>query len=668
MTSELKWRFSPKRPADKTRDPVAGEFFASDAIKDAGEALVREAIQNSLDARRDRLNGKAVVRIYLSGETGALAPAVHQKWFDTAWPHYEAPNNGLLPNAVKKDAPCRFLVFEDFETTGLEGDREQYEQKEGAKNPFFYFFRAEGATEKHEATLGRWGIGKQVFPRSSKAQTFFGYTETKEGGFLMGGCILQHHTVSGVTYKPDGFFGLAKDIAGDALTIPTPDKTVLDQFRNDYKIDRKPGQHGLSVVVPWLDEAEGVEKVFDKNTLALAVIEDYFAPILEGRLEATIVDPDGSMVISAANYKPTLDQLELSANDKRKREIRRLRAHIELAEAARTPIKMFELPPCHWQKATWTDEMVSENMAKEVRELLLKGDVVGATATVTVRPSNGTPSVAKFNCYLKKAEQMNEKPCHIRENLIISDVESSRLAGFAGLIRIDPGPLAELLADSENPAHTEWQKSARKFKGKYTYGGLAIDFASNFALEFIRRVYSNSKQLDRKLLVDLFSDTGPDEVSDPPDSKKDDKRTAKTKNQKTEKDEISLPPDAIPPSPPRPSVRLGELSGGFTITAGPTPPPMGAKVKVRVAYETSKGDPFKSYRPHDFRLETSDFDCKLVGCNEVERKNNTLSIEVVEPEKFAAQVRGFDANRDLIVKTTLQLKSPGDGEEETSEN
>lgn len=667
MTNELKWRFSPKRPSDKTRDPVAGEFFSSDAIKDAGEALVREAIQNSLDARRERPNGKAVVRIFLSGEEGALAPAAHDRWFSTAWSHYEAPQNGLLPNTMKKDASCRFLVFEDFETTGLEGDREQYEQVLGVKNPFFYFFRAEGATEKKEDTLGRWGIGKQVFPRSSKAQTFFGYTETKEGGYLMGGCILRHHRIAGVTYKPDGFFGLSKAISDDELTIPTSDAETLKQFRADFKIERKPQQSGLSVVVPWLDEAEGDEKVFDKHTLALAVIEDYFAPILEGRLEVTIVDPNGSMIVSSTNYNPTLDQLELGANDRRKKEIRRVRAFIQLAEAARTPLKSFELPACNPQRAVWSEEMVTEKMAKEVREQLATGTVVAITALLTVRPKQGQASAVKFNCYLRKAEQLNEKPCHIRENLIISDVESSRLAGFVGLIRIDPGPLAELLADSENPSHTEWQKSARNFKDKYTYGGVVIDFVSNFATEFIRRVHSNSKQLDRKLLIDLFSDSGPDEATEPPDTKNPDKKTQKKKEEKNENIENEPLPDLPEPKAQRPSVRVSDLSDGFAVTPGPTPPPIGARVVVRVAYETSKGDAFKSYRLHDFKLQSGDFQLEYLGCQEVEKNDNALTLKVLNPDSFVARVRGFDTNRDLIVKTTLQLQISSNGSDEAQE-
>ena len=662
MTSSLKWRFSPKRPSDKTRDPVAGEFFSSDAIKDAGEALVREAIQNSLDARVDRINGKARVRIYISGDQQEALPSkAHEFWFSSIWQHYGAPKNGLRPKSFARDQACRFLVFEDFETTGLVGDREQYEQIDGQANPFFFFFRAEGATEKDKNRLGRWGIGKQVFPRASRAQTFFGYTETSEGGFLMGGSILKHHVVDQTTYKPDGFFGLAQSVDRDELTVPTSAQDVLERFRTDFRIERKPGQHGLSVVVPWLDETEGDEaRVFDRDKLGLAVIKHYFAPILEGRLEVELVDPNGSLRISAANYYATLTQLELGVPDNRKREIRRVRSHIELAEAARTDLAAFKLSPCSPSRAAWSDEMVTESLAKEVRETLATGNPVAIEASLTVRPKASAEVPSSFMCYIKREDQFQEKPCHIREDLIISDVEASRVSGFSCLIRVSPGPLAELLGDSENPSHTEWQKSSRNFKDRYIYGGMAIDFVSNFASEFIRRVHSNSTKLDRNLLIDLFSDSGPEDAPE------------RLEKGRPKKPANGIPdPGGVVPTPPEPpdaalpSVRVTQLDDGFTLTSGSTAPIEGSSVRVSVAYETTKGNPFKAYRPYDFVLQSAPIQIDLQGCTQEECKENILKITVLTAEDFRAQVRGFDINRDLVVRTYL-LNPPAAtlGEEE----
>jgi len=68
-----RWYFNQPKPGDKNREPVLGQFFATDAITNPAEALVREGIQNSLDAGSHSL---VRISIYASGQEGALsAPA-----------------------------------------------------------------------------------------------------------------------------------------------------------------------------------------------------------------------------------------------------------------------------------------------------------------------------------------------------------------------------------------------------------------------------------------------------------------------------------------------------------------------------------------------------------------------------------------------------------------
>ncbi len=64
------WHCRPKSAGEKERNPVTGEYFDEESIDQPAQALVREAIQNILDARA---NGDAVtVRFYISGVAGAL--------------------------------------------------------------------------------------------------------------------------------------------------------------------------------------------------------------------------------------------------------------------------------------------------------------------------------------------------------------------------------------------------------------------------------------------------------------------------------------------------------------------------------------------------------------------------------------------------------------------
>ena len=124
------WRFSEIRPGDKTREPIQGEFFSSDAIGRYGEALVREGIQNALDAA---IPGESVhVRIFVSGPSFGVPDDTLDEYFDGIWEHIGASGNGLTdpPNSTEV---CPFIAFEDFGTIGLQGNVEQYFPVEGER-------------------------------------------------------------------------------------------------------------------------------------------------------------------------------------------------------------------------------------------------------------------------------------------------------------------------------------------------------------------------------------------------------------------------------------------------------------------------------------------------------------------------------------------------------
>src|SRR5262245_6385451 len=146
-----KWFFKKLRPGDTTREPIQGEFFANEAISNSAEALVREGIQNTLDAR---WNGQpASVRIRISGTERSLPTEKTTPYVDGIWPHLQAKKNGLH-EPLAATAPCLYLLFEDFGTTGLEGNPGQWRKEEGVKNAFFNFFRAEGHSDKEETDRG----------------------------------------------------------------------------------------------------------------------------------------------------------------------------------------------------------------------------------------------------------------------------------------------------------------------------------------------------------------------------------------------------------------------------------------------------------------------------------------------------------------------------------
>ena len=148
------WYYKQLQEGDTVRDPIQGEFFATEAIENSADALIREGIQNSLDARRKTSNtpwGREVlkIRISVSGESKAISPDDADQFLNGNWEHLESNGNGLQISPERNQA-CTYLTFEDFGTTGLNGDPSQWRKVSGSENRFFNFFRAEGVNYEND--------------------------------------------------------------------------------------------------------------------------------------------------------------------------------------------------------------------------------------------------------------------------------------------------------------------------------------------------------------------------------------------------------------------------------------------------------------------------------------------------------------------------------------
>jgi hypothetical protein len=162
----LGWMFREMARGEVNVDPIQSEFFTTEAIDGQAEAIVREAVQNSLDAGTTGTKVRVCFRI--SDEKDSLDSSTHQFFFKGLELHLSAPDVGLAkrPDSHEKVA---FLTIEDFGTRGLWGDPSQSADEKDERNDFYYFWRNVGRSRKGETDLGRWGLGKNVFPATSRA-------------------------------------------------------------------------------------------------------------------------------------------------------------------------------------------------------------------------------------------------------------------------------------------------------------------------------------------------------------------------------------------------------------------------------------------------------------------------------------------------------------------
>lgn len=62
------WKFRLKLRSELQSDPIQDRFFTTSDVSNISTALVRESIQNSLDARIDKAKSPAIVRFFIHNE------------------------------------------------------------------------------------------------------------------------------------------------------------------------------------------------------------------------------------------------------------------------------------------------------------------------------------------------------------------------------------------------------------------------------------------------------------------------------------------------------------------------------------------------------------------------------------------------------------------------
>lgn len=609
-----KWHFRKIRPADIASDPdFAKALFSGDAAR----SLVRESIQNSLDARESEEN-QVVVRFALRSGPLAARAADTSRFFDGLWEHIHSDTSGLYKAPTPHDR-IPFLVVEDFGTKGLTGDPEGWDPFAAGKNAFFLFFRALGRSGKTEEERGRWGVGKFVFPLASQAHSLLGYTIPIDNRrpLLMGRTVLKIHQAGGVAYHPDGQWGSRQ--AEDALVVPESGDEILSEFARLFALRRR-SEPGLSVVVPWLSVA------LNGASITQSVVAEYFLPILRSELNVEIDDNGTVTRIDAESIVRLAERIEPPE----------LRARITLAlEAATWPeeeLVVLSAVPA-WGEADWTT-MIPEEKKTELLRALDDGRPVALRIPVTVEPRDRPSVLSHFDVFLQRTDGVGRsRPLIVREGITIAEDKTTAVQDHIALVIIDHGPLAGMIGDAETPAHTELQPQL--VSDKYLRAGKIIKLLRAASVQILKALEQAADSDDFTLLSEFFPVVREDEPG----------RHRRPQPEGTGPDPRPVPP--IPRTTPR--YRVTQVEGGFHVK-GTDDTDLPASLTVRFAYDVRRGNPLKRYNPLDFSvLRRGDLSVRTEGAKIVDKADNTLIAQPTEPG-FLIEVLGFDRLRDLVVR------------------
>lgn len=602
---QIGWHFKPHTPGASIREPIAGAFFASDAVSEPGEALVREGIQNSLDATPS--GGQTLVRISLINGDRALASQEVCKYFVEATAHYHAEDSGLRTDDIPpEDEDCPILIFEDFGTCGLLGDpATPFPPKNRGENNFFHFFRAEGRSDKDPSKRGSWGLGKDTFFRASRVNTVFGLTLRQDDNrrLLMGKAILKHHYI-GDDYCHDGYFGTDPQ---HGMVMPIEDGDNIEQFSDIFGLERQQ-EPGLSIVVPYVD------KEITQTAIIKAVFRNYFFTILSGSLDV-IVETSG--IVTSLDKSTLLSEARKLTDDQTIQTLMGL-AHWAIHGDADKFRYTINAPDSNrgWQ---WNRDLLSDEILTALGQNIQSGNRVAIRVPVVVRKKDGGQATSHFDIYMTSDDSNKRvRPQFIRDGIRVSDVRAPFMTGVQALVVVNDPPLSEFLREAENPSHTVWQ--GHQLKTDYVSGVTDLKFVIDSVRKLYDMVISEDKAEDRRLLSSIF----------PIRSKK------------------GTP---IQPPPPSPAFfTISQAKGGFRVVPGKESLEENTVAEIQAAYDVRRGNPIRRYHVSDFRLDHRPIICRHEGIEILNTANNRMTFRITNPQDFQVTIRGFDPNRQVYVR------------------
>ncbi len=648
------WHFRPMQRSEISQDPMEREFFSGESIS---ERLVREAIQNSLDAglaRVDR-NYRDPVRVRfslhgvrepLNQRSADVYVAGLEKHLQTGLDADDGFRRDPQLSGLLTSAGMPFLVVEDAGTVGLEGDWERYDDSAddpAEKEHFYWFFRNVGRSGKTAEDAGSWGLGKWVFPDASQASAFIAVTRRRSDGetLLMGQSVLRKHTIEGKRYAPYGYFA-ETDSEGFSRPLrfsKESHRPIIEQCLVDFDL-RLRDQSGLSVVIPF-PRVEG-EQISKERVLA-AVIHNYFYPIIQRRLEVTVDDRGDEETISADTIDDVAERLPLDTSGERSRG-----GYLRLFRMCRESeqVEHVELNSLPRNMQDYSDR---ERVAEMRRQYESGGLLAFRVHTSVKRRGSGRDESTSFRLYIQKDVALSQgHDYYVRGSLAIPEEDHLGNRSARSLLVVDEHePLAAMLRDSEPPAHTSWRPQVERVAKRWVGPQSRIKRVREAPAALLSIWEATPVGLDRDALADIFPAGG---------------------GERRKRDSEGKLPDGPKPIKPdvsvsHPQFDIQQLQGvrrGFRVKFPgdlKSPPD---RVRLRAAYETPRGNPMNSYNENDFRLfGPMALTVECSGCRITPGdKGNALVLEVDDPRQFSVTIRGFDPHRDLLVDVQAVIDRP----------
>jgi len=550
--------------------------------------------------------------------------------------HFDLDQLNSLPN---------FLNIECFNTTGLKG---QFEKKENSEDYTRFFLTF--IPEKSGTKLGRRGMGRNTYFLASKVATFFGLSvqENTEEEFLRGlSYIGMNFNNDQARYNPYAAFSSNDKDQNPGFTKPIIKNDIIQYFKQCTGLKRNK-EPGLSLSIPYPIDEINLKKIRQEY------IKRFFPSLILGSLE---LDIEGE-IINNKNIRDICSK-ELKIENKYLDFIEEAWLNsLDSSSQIITP-KNFDMKKNN-VKITKND--FDENQIDLIKNKYHKGKIITFKIPVKIHFKKKHKTGA-FESYFSLALQKKE-PDHEKQNAMymrrfLRIPRESRYFNYSkqayAFLLAEDEHLVEMLGDSEGKAHLAWDSRhgdlTKNYEGDYTSIFKLIKSSLN-------DIYGLILERDNKIDFDTFSEFSPQDinyngtiekeiVTESEDLDDSDKRKKTVKKKTKRKIKII--------SKNRKLFLDKKINSGFCIA--PTneilEEDLPLKGRVICAYDTRKGNPFRSYN------KKIHFDIN----NKVAKISNKKNIKIIKVDgneidfealslDFYFEVVGFDTDhRDISVRS-----------------
>ncbi|MEG1415759.1 MAG: hypothetical protein RSC49_04060 [Clostridium sp.] len=240
--------------------------------------LVKENIQNALDAKLPESNNPVVVTIRTGEVSDSVIPGLND--IRNRINSLEGKNEytkETIAHMIKKmvEKKVSYISFEDSNTKGLTGAKNgQRGRKEDTWGIYAYnkgFHSIDTNSSLEEARGGSHGIGKIASNAASGLHMMYFANCDAEGNQHIGGTVqLIEHRYNGKCYRSTGYFS---DIKNDKYY----------PFENNYDEIFSKNTRGLKIIIPFVRQ-----EFIDEREIIKCISSDFFLAIENKKLEVNI--------------------------------------------------------------------------------------------------------------------------------------------------------------------------------------------------------------------------------------------------------------------------------------------------------------------------------------------------------------------------------------------